>query len=70
MVSAIVANAVLWGLLSMLKNRFGYLAEVLSIDIVLLVMGIVLVTGLLLCVVSTYFVVNKLVALGKDDLYY
>ena len=69
-VSAIVANAVLWGLLSMLKNRFGYLAEVLSIDIVLLVMGIVLVTGLLLCVVSTYFVVNKLVALGKDDLYY
>ena len=35
-----------------------------------MVCGIVLVCGVLLCVVSTFFVVNKLVAASKDDLYY
>jgi hypothetical protein len=34
------------------------------------VMGIVLVSGLVICVVSTYFVVGKLVTLKKDELYY
>jgi len=30
----------------------------------------VLVTGIVICVISTFFVVNKLVSLRKDDLYY
>ena len=37
---------------------------------VLLVIGIVLVSGLLICVASTWFVVNRLLSLDKDDLYY
>lgn len=69
-ISAIVANGALLGLIFMLKNRFGYLAGIFTFDIVLVVMGIVFVAGLLICLISTYFVVNKLVALEKDQLYY
>ena len=32
-------------------------------------MGIVVASGLIICVLSTYFVVNRLVSLTKDELY-
>ena len=35
----------------------------------LVVMGIVVLSGLVICVVSTWFVVNRLVSLKKDELY-
>lgn len=70
LVAALVANGALWGVLSLLENRFGNVMDLIGMDVLLYVMGIVLVSGLLICVVSTYFVVNKLVALKKDQLYY
>ena len=70
LVSAIVANGALIGLIYLLKNRFGQLFEILGTEVLLMVMGIVVVAGLIICVVSTYFVVNKLVSLNKDELYY
>jgi drug/metabolite transporter (DMT)-like permease len=43
----------------------------LALGIVMLtVIGIVLASGLTICLVSTWFVVNKLVSLKKDELYY
>ena len=68
--SAVIANGALVGLLFVLKNRFGQLFEIFSLDVLIVVMCIVLVAGLLICVISTYFVVNKLVSLEKDELYY
>ena len=68
--SAMIANAAIVGLLYFLKSRFGQLFEMFSQEVLILVMVIVLVAGLLICVLSTYFVVNKLVALKKDELYY
>ena len=53
-----------------MKNRFPQLAVVLSREALLIVLGIVLAAGLLICVTSTFFVVNKLVSLKKDELYY
>ena len=70
LVSALVANAALWGVLSLMESRFGYVMGLLSTEMLVAVMAIVFVAGLLICVVSTYFVVNKLVALKKDQLYY
>jgi hypothetical protein len=43
---------------------------VFRLELLLLVAGIVLLSGLIICVVSTYFVVGKLVSLKKDELYY
>lgn len=68
--SAMIANGVLVGLLFVLKNRFGQLFEIFSMEALIVVMGIVVAAGLMICVISTYFVVNKLVSLEKDELYY
>ena len=68
--SAVIANGALVGLLFVLKSRFGQLFEIFSKDVLIMVMCIVLAAGLLICVISTYFVVNKLVSLKKDELYY
>ncbi len=68
--SAVIANGALVGLLFVLKNRFGQLFEIFSKEVLIVVMVIVVAAGLLICVVSTYFVVNKLVSLEKDELYY
>lgn len=70
LISAILANGALVGLLCVMKNRFPHLVAVFSQEAVLIVLGIVLAAGLLICVTSTFFVVNKLVSLNKDELYY
>lgn len=57
-------------LLSAVRRSFPELFAVFRPDQLLIVCGVVVVFGILLCVVSTYFVVNKLVAASKDDLYY
>ena len=51
-------------------NEIAGLFEIFSLELLVVTMGIVLVSGLLICLTSTYFVVNKLVSLDKDDLYY
>lgn len=68
--SAVIADGALVGLLFVLKSKFGQLFEMFSKEVLIMVMGIVLVAGLLICVISTCFVVNKLVSLKKDELYY
>lgn len=68
--SAFVAISLLLAALFFIRNGFAQLFEIFSKNLLLLVIGIVLVSGVLICVVSTYFVVNKLVASGKDELYY
>lgn len=68
--SGMVAILMLLGILFVLRSSFAQLFEIFRLPLLLLVMGIVLATGIILCLVSTYFVVNKLVSLRKSDLYY
>ena len=68
--SALISIVVLVGILFFVKSEFAQLFEVFRLELLLLVMGIVLVSGLVICVVNTYFVVGKLVSLKKDELYY
>ena len=68
--SAFVAIIALIVILFFLRNGFEQLFEIFRLNMLLLVMGIVLVSGLVICVTSTYFVVNKLVSLKKAELYY
>jgi cell division transport system permease protein len=46
------------------------LFEIFRLDLLLVVIGIVIVSGLAICLISTWFTVNKLVSLKKDELYY
>lgn len=68
--AAVISIVVLVVMLFFVKKEFSQLFEVFRLELLLLVMGIVLVSGLVICVTSTYFVVGKLVSLKKDELYY
>lgn len=68
--SAMIAVLGLIGLLFFIRNEVARLFEIFSLDLLLAVIGIVTVSGIVICMASTYFVVNKLVSLDKDDLYY
>jgi len=68
--SALLAILMLLAGLFIVRREFSQLFEVFSLDLLLVVLGIVVVSGVVICLVSTYFVVGKLVSLPKDDLYY
>ena len=68
--SAFIAIIALIIMLFFLRNGFEQMFEIFRLELLLLVMGIVLVSGLAICMISTYLVVNKLVSLKKDELYY
>lgn len=68
--SALLAIAMLLAVLFFLRSEFARLFEIFRLEMLLLVMGIVIASGLAICVTSTYFVVNKLVSLKKDELYF
>ncbi len=68
--AAALAIGMLWALLEALRRSFPEMASLVDLRQLLIVCGCIVVCGVLLCVVSTFFVVNKLVAASKDDLYY
>lgn len=70
LVSSLIAVAILTGALFVARSRFVQLFEIFQLKVVLLAMAVVVVTGVTICMVSTYFVVNRLVSLGRDELYY
>lgn len=68
--SALLAILMLLGLLFVVRREFSQLFEVFSLDLLLVVIGIVVLSGIVICLVSTYFVVGRLVSLSNDELYY
>ena len=70
LVSALVASLIMFGLLFALKGSFPELYASVGGAALLLSVGAVVLCGVLICVLSTFVVVDKLVAADKDDLYY
>ena len=68
--SSFVAIVMLVIMMFFIRSEFSQLFEIFRVELLLLVMGIVIVSGLVICLVSTWFVVNKLISLKKDELYY
>ena len=68
--SAILAIMVMVGLMFVVRAEFSQLFEIFQLKLLVLVLGIMLAAGVLICVVSTYFVVNRLVSLSRNELYY
>ena len=65
--SALVAILLLVGLLFVLRSHFP---QLFTLDLLLIAMGIVVASGVIICVVSTFIVVGRLVRLDKSELYY
>ena len=68
--ASVIALVMLTGLLFVIRAGFAQLFEIFTLPRLLIVMGVVVASGLIICVISTWFVVNKLVSLDKDELYY
>lgn len=68
--ASVIALVMLTGLLFVIRAEFAHLFEIFTLPRLLIVMGVVVASGLIICVISTWFVVNKLVSLDKDELYY
>lgn len=68
--ASLIAICALSGILIALRNSFPALFGILRTELLVAVMGIVLVCGVLICVMSTWIVVNKLVGWTRDELYY
>lgn len=52
------------------RRSFPQFADLCDLRSMLVVAGVVLATGIAVCAISTFFTVNKLVTMGKDELYY
>jgi len=70
LISSVLSLGIMAGLLFALKKSFAELFVLLQPSQLMVVAGIVVVSGVLICLVSTCFVVNKLVGSSRDDLYY
>lgn len=68
--ASFIAIIVLLGLMFVMRSEFEQLFEIFRLDLLLVVLGIVVAAGLTICLISTFFVVNKLISLKKDELYY
>lgn len=70
LISALLASAAIWGIYYAARSSFSELFEIFDIVTLLESTGIIFVCGVLICVLSTYFVVGRLVSANKDELYY
>ena len=69
LISSAVAILILGGLLIFVKKSFEQLFEIFRTDIMVAGAVIVIACGVLICVASTFFVVNRLISMSKDELY-
>lgn len=67
--SALLATLMLVGILFFVRSEFAGLFEVFRLDLLLVVIGVEILAGAMICVVSTALVVGRLVSLSKDELY-
>ena len=67
--AALVVILLLVGGLFIFRKEFVQLFEIFRLDTLLATMGIVIVSGVLICVVSTWIVVGRLVRFDRDQLY-
>lgn len=65
-----LACAALTGLLFFLRSQLPPFYEVFPLERVLAAMGIVLASGLVICLCSTYFTVGRMIGLDRTELYY
>jgi cell division transport system permease protein len=70
MVSGLVADAALGGLLYYVNNEFGELFSIVSPVYIYAVLLAVLLLGIIICLASTWNVINRLIAAPADELYY
>ena len=70
LISGVIALAALVSVLFVVKNEFSNLFNIVNLQVMLAVSAGVIVLGVVICLVCTFFVVNKLISLSGSDLYF
>ncbi|HBG24407.1 MAG: hypothetical protein A2X17_05545 [Bacteroidetes bacterium GWF2_41_61] len=70
LVSGLISAALLSGVVYLIWQDLPDLYKILDIKMISAVIGSVVVLGVLLCVISTFFIVNRLVSMSGDDMFY
>lgn len=70
LVASLLSIIMLAAVLYFVRSEFARIFEVFRPELLAVSAGIVVAFGLVICVVSTWFVSGKLISLSKDDLYY
>lgn len=68
--SGLLASAVMLGIVAYVKNSSPLLENVIRTDLEVAVLGLTVLLGILICVISTLIVVSRVAYISKDDLYY
>lgn len=70
LIAGLIAVASLMVLIYYVGNEFSELFSLINTDTIMAVFAGVVLLGVLICVCCTFFVINKIVSLRNDDLYY
>lgn len=70
LIAGLLATTALLVILFVVKNEFVQMFSMMDMKLLVAVMCGVILLGIFICVVCTYFVVNKMISLNNSDLYY
>ena len=70
LISGVISASLLCFLLFLLDRDFHQIYQMLDFNLIVAVCAGVIVVGILICLISTYLVVNRLLSLPPDELYY
>ena len=70
LLSGLLAALALVGIMYLLRNEFVQIFEIFKMELIAAVLAGVVVLGAFICLVCTFFVVNRMVSLTNDELYY
>ena len=67
--AALLAILMLVGALYILRDEFPQLFQIFDVRSLLQVMAVMVASGVIICMVSTFFMVGRLVGYNRDQLY-
>ena len=67
--ASLVAILILVGGLFLLRREFAQMFSIFTLEALLQVMAVMVVSGVVICALSTYVVVNRLVGYNRDQVY-
>lgn len=68
--AAFIAIMMLSGIIYLVKRELGDIVDIVDLQFIIIIFGVVTLIGVLINLISTYFAVNKFLRQKADDLYY
>ncbi len=69
LIAALVGSLLLVGAMFILRREFAQLFQLFTLESLLQTMAVMVVFGVLICVIGTYFVVSRMVGFSRDQVY-